>query len=188
MPQGRLSIALIALPFMLAACSGDAPGENGQGTASEDAELAEAMANAMLDLQGTGIVIPAQSGFEELAVPFGSARAPTEATLGNVVGRAIDESGEPDECGLTFTRYEGLNLTFRDGQFVGYYAQSPYVPETTRGEMLADANISMVEDSTVGEEFVIGAAEGPDIAGLFSGEGDDAAVRALWAGENCIAR
>ena len=180
-------LPLIALPLMLAAC-GDAPGEGGQGTPPEEAEMAEAMANATIELQGTGIVVPAQSGFEELAVPFGSARAPTEATLGNVLGSALDETSEPNDCGLTYTAYEGLTLNFRNDEFVGYWAEAPYVPETTRAEMLAGENIALVEGSTVGEEFVIGAAEGPDIAGLFTGEGDDAAVEALWAGENCIAR
>lgn len=187
MPNARFSLALIALPLMLAAC-GNAPGEGGQGIAPEAPTAAQALAEARLELQGTGIVVPPQAGFEELAVPFGSARAPTEATLGNVLGSAIDESDVPNDCGLTFTRYEGLNLNFRDGQFVGYWAEAPYVPATTRAQMLVDANIALVEDSTVAEEFVMGASEGPDIAGLFDGEGDDAGVQALWAGENCIAR
>ncbi|WP_338244415.1 hypothetical protein [Aurantiacibacter hainanensis] len=183
----RPALALVALPLALAAC-GDAPGEEGMDAAPEAAETVAPMEDAAIDLQGTGIVIPAQSGFEELAVPFGSARAPTEATLGNVLGSAVDESAEPNECGLTFTSYEGVTLNFRDDQFVGYYAEAPYVPDTSRAQLLAGENVNMVEDSTVGEEFVIGAAEGPDIAGLFAGEGDDAAVQALWAGENCIAR
>ncbi|MWV28264.1 hypothetical protein [Aurantiacibacter rhizosphaerae] len=183
-------LALIALPLMLAAC-GDAPdGSADDITAADDGAMGEdnPMADATLELQGTGIVIPAQSGFEELAVPFGSARAPTEATLGNVLGRAVDETDTPNDCGLTYTAYEGLSLNFRDGQFVGYWAEPPYVPETTRAAMLADENIRMVEDSTVGPEFVMGAEEVPDIGGLFTGEGDDASVQALWAGENCIAR
>ncbi|MFB0611181.1 hypothetical protein [Aurantiacibacter poecillastricola] len=176
--------AFLAIPLMLAACD-DGLGEDME---PEAVETEAPLEDAALDLQGVGIVIPAQSGFEELAVPFGSARAPTEATLGNVLGSAVDESADPDDCGLTFTEYDGVTLNFRDGQFVGYWAEAPYVPETTRGELLADENVSMVEDSTVGEEFTIGAAEGPDIAGLFDGEGDDAGVEALWAGENCIVR
>lgn len=180
-------LALIALPLTLAAC-GDAPGEGGQGIQPEAPSAAEAMADATLELQGTGIVVPAQAGFEELAVPFGSARAPTEATLGNVLGGALDETSEPNDCGLTYTAYEGLTLNFRNDEFVGYWAEAPYVPETTRAQMLAGDNIAMVDDSTVGEEFVIGAPEGPDIAGLFNGTGDDAEVQSLWAGENCIGR
>ncbi len=180
-------LALIALPLMLAAC-GDAPVEGGQGVQPEAPTAEQAMAEATLELQGTGIVVPAQAGFEELAVPFGSARAPTEATLGNVLGDVLDESTQPNDCGLTYTAYEGLTLAFRNDAFVGYWAEAPYVPRTSRAAMLADENITVVEDSTVGEEFVIGAPEGPDIAGLFNGTGDDAEVEALWAGENCIAR
>ncbi len=188
MPTIRSGFAFLAIPLLLAAC-GDATGDaEGEGADVAVAEEENPLAEATIELQGTGIVIPAQSGFEELAVPFGSARAPTEATLGNVLGSAIDESDTPDDCGLTFTSYEGLNLQFRDGSFVGYWAEAPYVPQTSRSEMLADQNITLVEGSTVGEEFVIGAAEGPDIAGLFDGEGDSANVQALWAGENCIAR
>lgn len=183
-------LALIALPLMLAACGDASDGtDDGTGLVADSAAGEEnPMADATIELQGTGIVIPAQAGFEELAVPFGSARAPTEATLGNVLGSAVDESNTPNDCGLTYTAYDGVSLNFRDGQFVGYWAEAPYVPETTRAAMLADANISLVEDSTVGEEFVMGAAEVPDIGGLFDGEGDDAGVQALWAGENCIAR
>ncbi|MGB3795776.1 MAG: hypothetical protein WA957_05675, partial [Alteraurantiacibacter sp.] len=84
--------------------------------------------------------------------------------------------------------YEGLSLKFRDGQFVGYFAEPPYVPETTRAAMLTDENISLVDVSTIGEEFVMGSDDVPVISGLFDGEGDDASVQALYAGENCIAR
>lgn len=179
-------LALLALPLMLAAC-GDAPGEGGQGTPPEEPETAP-VEEVSLDLQGTGIVVPAQDGFEEYAVPFGSTRIPTEATLGNVLGEVVESSETANDCGLTYTSYDGLTLNFRDDQFVGYWAESPYADIGTRADVLAGENIAMVEDSTVGEEFTIGVPEGPVIAGLFTGTGDDATVRALWAGENCIAR
>ncbi|WAT18101.1 hypothetical protein OZN62_00560 [Aurantiacibacter sp. MUD11] len=176
-------LALLALPLMLAAC-GDAPGEDGQDTGAEAAPAED----VALDLQGTGIVVPAQSGFEELAVPFGSSRVPTEATLGNVLGAVVETSTTPNDCGLTFTSYDGLTLNFRDDQFVGYWATTPYSDIGTRAQLLAAENIAMVEDSTVGEEFTIGDPATPVIAGLFTGAGDDAGVEALWAGENCIPR
>lgn len=178
--------AFIALPFMLAAC-GDAAEETAPLT-DEEIDAANPLAGASLDLQGTGIVIPAQAGFEELAVPFGSGRIPTEATLGNVLGDAIDESADPNDCGLTWTTYEGVTLSFRDDSFVGYFAEAPYTAIGTRGELLAGDNVTLFEESTLGEEFTIGAQDTPMISGLFSGEGDDATVTALWAGENCMAR
>lgn len=178
-------IALLALPLMLAAC-----GEAAEDAALSDEEIdaANPLADASLDLQGTGIVIPAQAGFEELAVPFGSGRIPTEATLGNVLGDAVEEATGPNDCGLTWTSYEGVTLSFRDDSFVGYFAEPPYVAIGTRAQLLAADNVAMVEGSTLGEEFTIGAPDTPTISGLFSGAGDDAMVIALWAGENCIAR
>ncbi|MCB2068011.1 MAG: hypothetical protein KDE15_15380 [Erythrobacter sp.] len=179
-------LLLATLPLLLAACSGGA--DDAASDEAADAQPGNPYANAALDLQGTGIVVPAQEGFEELALPFGSARAPTEATLGNVLGAAVDESHEANDCGLTFTRYEGVTLSFRDDVFAGYSAEPPYSQIGTRAQLLADPNISMVPDSTLGDEFVIGAAEGPVISGLFDGAGDDAGVAHLWAGETCVAR
>ncbi|MEL1250533.1 hypothetical protein [Aurantiacibacter gilvus] len=178
--------ALFALPLMLAAC-GEA-GDEAAPLSDDEIDAANPLADASLDLQGTGIVIPAQAGFEELAVPFGSGRIPTEATLGNVLGEAIDESADPNDCGLTWTTYEGVTLSFRDDAFAGYFAEPPYTDIGTRAELLAGENVALYDESTLGEEFTIGAAETPVISGLFSGPEDDAAVIALWAGENCIAR
>lgn len=178
--------ALLALPLMLAAC-GQA-GEDAAPLTDAEIDAANPLAGASLDLQGTGIVIPAQAGFEELAVPFGSGRIPTEATLGNVLGDVVDESADPNDCGLTWTSYEGVSLSFRDDQFVGYFAEPPYTDIGSRADLLAADNVALFEESTLGEEFTIGAAGTPLISGLFSGVEDDATVAALWAGENCIAR
>ncbi len=176
--------ALIALPLMLAAC-GDAPGEGGQGGTPETPAGLE---DAVLDLQATGIIIPAQAGFERLEVPFGSNRAATEATLANIIGAHTEQAAAPD-CGEDVTRlsYDGLTIYFDDGAFVGYVAQAPYVPEISRAEMLSDSAVALVEDGTLGEEFTIGAGD-EIISGMFSGEDDGAAVEALWAGESCIFR
>lgn len=173
------------LPLMLAACqqAAEAP-EEAADTAAAPAE------DATLDLQATGIVIPAQGGAEQLDIPFGSARAAAEATLGSVVG-AVRERGENGECGagpMQVTQYEGLVLLFQDDKLVGWSARSPYVPELTRAEMLADPLVARVEGSTLGEEFTIGNPALPLISGLFAGAEDGAAVETLWAGANCVAR
>ncbi len=178
-------LALLALPLMLVACNGDAPGEGGQGTPSEAEPTAELPAT--LDLQAGGIIVPPQNGFEQLDVPFGSLRVATEATLTNVLGDPVEQGG-PNDCGLTFTAYDGVTLNFREDEFVGYWAEAPFVPELTRSEMLGDAGVSLMEDSTIENEFLIGDPDGAAIAGVFTGAEDGAAIRALWAGENCIAR
>ncbi len=186
MSRNTSRLACFALPlFLLAACSqepaadaeGDAPG-------TEDAQPLE---DATLDLQATGIVVPAQNGFEQLDVPFGSMRVATETTLANVLGEIV-EQGENTECGagpLQFATYDGLTLYFLDDQFAGYMARTPYVPELSRAEMLADPGVAMTEGSTLGEEFTIGDTSGPVISGLFAGTEDTDSVSALWAGTSC---
>ncbi|QZH74607.1 MAG: hypothetical protein JY451_13230 [Erythrobacter sp.] len=181
----RLAVlaAISALPLLLAACSQEAADE-AEAPVEEAAAPAE---NATLDLQATGIVVPPQGGFEELTVPFGSMRAATEATLGNVLGEVTGSYDGQGDCWLESTQYEGLSLQFKDDLFVGYSAEAPYVPELSRSEMLADPGVALVEDSTLGEEFTIGSGEAI-ISGIFAGEGDDAAVESLWAGEVCTFR
>ena len=144
---------------------------------------------AVLDLEAAGIIVPAQNGFEQLEVPFGSSRLGTEATLTNVLGAPVETYDNSGDCWLTRVEYDGLTINFNDGgEFVGYYATAPFVPELSRAEMLADTQVALVEGSTLGTEFVIGDPQGEGIAGLFSGDTDDAVVEALWAGENCIFR
>lgn len=179
-------LLVLALPMMLIAC-GDAPGEDGAGGSPDSEASAAIPEEAILDLQATGIIVPAQNGFEQLAAPFGSNRAATETTLANVLGEQLEQGG-PNDCGLAFASYRGLTLSFRDDTFVGYWAEAPYVDGLARADMLGSADVQLVEDSTLDHEFVIGDREGESIGGLFDGDGEDAGVRALWAGENCIAR
>lgn len=181
----RLTFPLAALSLALAACSSETPVEEGDAPAAEagDPVPEGAMPEATLDLQASGLIVPPQGGFEQLDVPFGSMRAATEATLANVLGEA-KARGKTEECGYETTSYEGITLHFRDDKFVGYYANAPYVPELTRVQMLEDPAVKLVEDSTIDGEFTIGDPAGEVIGGVFVGE----ETRALWAGENCIAR
>ena len=187
MNRSAALIATIALPLLLAAC-GDADIAPADTDQTPETGVIEPMADAVLDLQGTGIVLPEQGGFEELAIPFGSARSPAEATIANYVGSATDESEEPDDCGLTFTQYQGVTLHFREDVFVGYWAEAPYIPETTREAFLQQDGIALVEDSTLDHEFTIGDTRTPVISGTFDGDSEDAGIQRLWAGEICLAR
>ena len=176
-------LALIALPLALVACMEepvDAPARD-----EAPAETAQQRPTD-LDLGANGIVIPAQGDFEQLDVPFGSMRAATETTLANVLGDATEQGGEPNECGLTFTSFPGFTANFRGDEFVGYWAEEPYVPALDRTTMLEDPAVELIE-STLDGEFTI-TRNGQAISGIFTGEGDDATVARLWAGENCIAR
>ena len=178
-------LSLAALSLGLAACSqqaDEAPAAEATGEAGTDPVPEGALPEAILDLQATGLIVPAQAGLEQLDVPFGSLRAATEATLANVLGKA-KVSNSPNDCGLTTTAYDGIAINFRDDKFVGYTANAPYVPDLTRTEMLKDPQVKLLEDSTIDGEFTIGSGE-QIISGVFVGD----AVRALYAGENCIAR
>jgi len=185
-------IAVLALlPLMLAACDKAAEAPEVAETA---AAVPAAAADLMLDLQATGIVVPAQGGAEQLDIPFGSARAAAEATIAAVAGE-VQSRGENAECGagpMQMTEYARLTLNFQDDKFVGWFARAPYVPELPRAEMLADPAVALVNGSTLGEEFTIGAISGnpaaPIISGLFANAEDTAAVEALWAGTNCLFR
>ena len=174
-----------AISLVLGACSQQADeAQPAEASSDQAADIVPegALPEATLDLQATGLIVPAQGGFEQLDVPFGSMREATEATLSNVLGEP-KISNSPNDCGLTTTAYEGMALSFRDGKFVGYNANAPYVPELSREEMLADPQVKLVEGSTIDGEFTIGEGD-KAIAGVFVGD----EVRALWAGEQCIAR
>jgi hypothetical protein len=177
----RLSVFAAAL--LVTACGGEP-------AAPEAAETAQSPApDATLDLEASGIVVPAQGGAEQLDVPFGSTRAAAEASIGSVAG-AVQERGANAECGagpLEFTTYDGLVLLFAEGSFAGWSATSPYVPQISRAEMLADPAVTLVEGSTLGEEFTIGGGQAV-ISGLFTSAEGGAEVETLWAGQACVFR
>ena len=183
----RRLVILAVLPMLLTACQQAAEAPEGEAVAAETAAPAE---DATLDLQATGIVIPAQGGAGQLDIPFGSGRAAAEASIGSVAG-AVERRGENGECGagpMQITEYDALVLHFQQDKLVGWSASAPYVPQLTRAEMLADPAVALLEGSTLGEEFTIGTEGGPVISGLFTGADDNAAVETLWSGASCVFR
>lgn len=175
----------VVLALLLAACSqqvDDAPDPAPGEKTVADTTGAEPVDLAVIDLLSDGIVVPARNGIPAREVRFGATPGEAMAVLDTVAG-ARKGTDQPNDCGLTTTSYEGLALHFRDGHFVGYWANAPYVPDLSRAEMLEDPAVSLVEDSTIDGEFTI-ERDGQTIAGLFVGD----ETRALWAGENCIAR
>ena len=188
--------AILALGLLaLAAC-----GSGGDGVPVEGQDIAtapEAAATpatlgpkATIDLQASGLTVPAQDGDETMEVPFGSQRAAAEATLAGVLGEMVSRggSGNCPSRTLSNTEYAGLTLYFADDRFVGWFASDPYIPVATREDMLSAGGAVMVEGSTLGSEFTIGDPQGRVISGLFDGDGEGATVENLWAGEACIFR
>lgn len=183
-------LVIVAASLALVSC-GDT---QEAATADEAAPGVEAAIAAeetqTIDLQAGGLVLPPQGGIEALEVPFGSNRAAAETTLAIVLGEVLAR-GENEDCPagpIQTTEYEGLTLNFQDGELTGWFAEDPYLPPETRLSLLSAGGIDLVEDSTLGEEFFIGAPEGPVIHGLFDGPGDEARVLHLWAGTNCLFR
>lgn len=184
-----MRFTVTAAPFLLALAACNPSAEEPAGSAETATQEGAPASDATLDLQATGIVVPAQGGADQLDVPFGSTRAAAEASLGSVAG-AVTERGENAECGagpLEMTHYDGLVLLFSEDKLAGWSATAPYVPPLTRAEMLADPAVKRIEGSTLGEEFTIGLGS-EVISGLFAGAEDGAAVETLWAGANCVFR
>lgn len=189
----------LALAMLLSAC-GSEPSPDDAGPAGATAEetaveaaAAPPAANATLDLEADGIVIPAQGGAgqaEQMALPFGTMRAAAEMTLQSIVGSPLAR-GRNEECGagpIDMTEYDGLTLHFQDDRLVGYYATAPYVPVLTREDMLKDPAVAPVPESTLGAEFTIGNPQVATIGGLFANASDDARIESLWAGTTCTFR
>ncbi len=185
----RRSLSLLGIAALIVA--GCSQGEAGDAPPPQPDTLVEVdKLKHLVDLQAVGLAVPPQGGDEQLDVPFGSRRAAAEATLAGVLGEVL-ESGANAECPagpVESTSYEGLTLNYQEDAFAGWMAEAPYLPPETRAELLGQDGIALVEDSTLGEEFVIGDPAGLSISGLFDGAGDDARVIRMWAGVNCIFR
>jgi len=179
-------VGTLLLALASAACSQGEESAPAQQQEVVDVEKLE----HVVDLQATGLAVPPQGGEEQLDVPFGSRMEAAEATLAGVLGDKL-ASATNAECPagpVESSSYEGLTLNFQDGGFVGWMAEAPYLPRESRAQLLASDTVTLVEGSTLGEEFVIGNPDGLSISGLFDAVGDDAKVSRMWAGVNCIFR
>ncbi|MCB2088434.1 MAG: hypothetical protein R3E18_12970 [Sphingomonadaceae bacterium] len=176
-----MRLIIVAFALALAACSGAEQAD----TVTQDEDIVP-VAQASAQLGAGGITLT--GGAEDVAVPFGSSRAETEATLIPLLGepQSRDANGECGAGAMEFSAYEGLTLNFMDGIFVGWSANgAPYLPSETRAE-LGDAATPFA-DSTIGEEFTMGEGDAI-VSGLFASDDPDAPVTDLWAGTNCIFR
>lgn len=181
---------IAALPlFALLACSPAAD----EG-AAEEAAVAPAPepAKPSVNLDATGITVPAQDGQAAVQVAFGTERGQVEDALASVLG-SIKERASQSECPagvISTTVYDGIVLNFQGGKFVGWMASGgDYVPDLPRAELAeAAGGLTEVTDSTLGAEFYLGKEGEAVISFLFDSDGDTARVSRLWAGTNCILR
>lgn len=188
----RAAGLLLAGALVLAGCdSGTAPvpAETPESKAVEATPLA---ANAV-ELRGEGLVAGAEAFY------FAAGQTEVEAALAKALGPKL-RSGENPECGagpITFTDYAGgLTAHFQQGRLVGWNWHAPQDGDdagtgtitlagnvrigSARAVAEAAPGFAPVEDSTLGEEFMLGKAIGGFV------EGD--AVEMLYAGTQCFFR
>lgn len=200
----RLLVPMIAA---LAGCQGDAPSEPvrdpvatteptaGAAPAPVVTPSAQAAAPGLaLDVEGLRLVL--ETGSTRL-LAFGAPRAQAEAAVMSA-GRHQPERTAIEECGagpIEITAFGPLQLNFQDGTFVGWFleAKGPSTIDgiavgSTRAEVESSRTLTMVPDSTLGEEFVLGDLASPNIGGFFDGPGEQARVTHLYAGTNCFFR
>lgn len=124
-----------------------------------------------------------------------------DKTTAAEVEEALASLGPPkrasnDECPagkLDFLDWSnGLQTTFQDGKFVGWFVdKSGSTLSTadglsvgaTRADVVSGGTKAEIFESTLGTEFTIG-----DLGGMLDGTGSGARVTDLWAGTNCFFR
>src|SRR3989344_5161414 len=124
---------------------------------------------------------------------FGVPRAQAEEALARVAG-TLDDRSTNEECGagtMEFTRYDAMTLNFQEGKLFGWFlgnepgadlysTMSGIAIGTTRAKAAESVKLVAIEDSTLGEEFTLGAGEN-SVGGMFAAPGDAAKIDALFA-------
>lgn len=186
-PTSARNLALAAMCTLALAGCDQIP--DGKG-AAEEAVQSPVKLNVNLD--ATGITVPAQGDIEANIIPFGTVRANAEDALHAALGSVKDRQGNAGcPAGpMSSTKYDGITLNFQKDKFVGWFADGgDYLPDLPRAELAeASGGLTRVDESTLGVEYFAGENEGSTISFLFAGEGEDANPSAMWAGVNCIFR
>ena len=178
-------IALGLAAVLLASCGSNdvpSPAERKAG-----AEAPPEVDPELVAVHGQGIVAGAEAFY------FAAGKNEVEGALAASLGKAI-ESNEIEECGagpMTSTSYEGgLTVNFQSGNLVGWLltdASEQIVVDadaaigTVRAEAEQVSGFTMIEESTLGEEFIL---TGEEIGGFI----EDDAVSLLYAGTQCFFR
>jgi len=157
-------------------------------------------ATTAISLDGEGLRFIDKNNGKTSLLAFGVPRAQAEEALARVAG-TLDDRSTNEECGagtMEFTRYDAMTLNFQDGKFVGWFlgnepgadlysTMSGIAIGTTRAKAAESVKLVAIEDSTLGEEFTLGAGEN-SVGGMFAAPGDAAKIDALFAGMNCFFR
>jgi hypothetical protein len=151
-----------------------------------------------LDVTGAGAGDPKRA---QQRVDLTHRRALLRAKQLDDAAGAVDDSSSNDECGagpMQFARIAALTLNYQDGKFVGWFVgdedgaaafatASGIGIGTPRAKAAESVTIVPQTDSTLGEEFSMGAGDAV-IGGIFAGPGDTSPIESLFAGTNCFFR
>jgi hypothetical protein len=145
---------------------------------------------AVLALEGEGLRVFDASSGSARPVPFGTPADEVLRVLEIVQGAPPREQGESADCGGSYATWErGPSVRFRGDRMVGWSVGEPGATTaagvgvgSTRRDLEA-AYVVRLAHTSLGFEFSTGG-----LAGVLDGEGEDARIVALWAGEVCLAR
>jgi len=157
-------------------------------------------ATTAISLDGEGLRFIDKNNGKTSLLAFGVPRAQAEEALARVAG-TLDDRSTNEECGagtMEFTRYDAMSRHFQDGKFVGWFlgnepgadlysTMSGIAIGTTRAKAAESVKLVAIEDSTLGEEFTLGAGQ-DSVGGMFAAPGEAAKIDALFAGMNCFFR
>lgn len=200
--------SLLLLALALAACATDRPAD-----ASDDTLPAAADSSAPPAVQAPADTVPpaagavpaeaaillASDGLELTAsgsqrLTFGAGRRRVLADMGGLLGEPVQQ-GTQEECPsgpLYQVGYaRGLQLTFRDTAFVGWFANqgAPFRtvrgigPGSTLGEVRAAYPATTVEETSLGYEFTAS-----ELYGTVTDTTNAGVVEVIYAGISCIFR
>ncbi len=199
----RKLLAPMIAAALLAGCGGSeggnaaAVGENSVAAASDaNGAVTDGEASAQIQLapDGIGYVYPdGRTGRAAFGTGKNISSQMAVAALGEPIGDTVNS-----ECGagpLEIVDYQGnFSMLYQDGRFVGWTlggddslltTASGIGIGSTRSEMADTLVVTMVPESTLGSEFMIGDSQ---MGGLLNGNDADAIVTDLWAGTTCIFR
>ncbi|HMO76816.1 MAG TPA: hypothetical protein PKD48_15875, partial [Sphingopyxis sp.] len=168
-------LTTLAMLALLAACkpAADGPsGGDGPPPVPEAKADGPAAATTAVGLDGEGLRFIDKASGKASLLAFGVPRAQAEEALARVAGQADDRSTN-DECGagpMAFTRFDAMTLNFQDGKFAGWFLGdepgadgwstiSGIAIGTTRAKAGESVSLVAVEDSTLGDEVMLGTGE-----------------------------